>query len=75
MFAAWHPAALTSYVQHAIYQDASGKARLKMTPVQEALLFAETLGGAEIAWKGIAEGRLDERIELRWVVPGEGKKE
>lgn len=38
-----------------------------MPSIQEALVFADRMGSIE-AWELLE--RLDERIELRWVVPG-----
>jgi hypothetical protein len=43
--------------------------KLKMPPVQEAIVFAETRAAYE-AWE-LVEG-IPESVEIRWVVPGEG---
>lgn len=66
-FAAWDPDALKIYVEHGLAPDPQGGFRLKMSGVQEAIVFAE----ARVTWEvwELLE-RLDERVELRWIMPG-----
>ncbi|KAH9948107.1 hypothetical protein B0H21DRAFT_821288 [Amylocystis lapponica] len=66
-FAAWDPAVLDMYVAHALYDAPDGTVRLKMPGIQEAAVFSDGLTSFE-TWDRI-QG-LDERIEVRWVVPG-----
>ncbi len=40
-FAAWDPRVLAAYVECGIYSDAVGGVRLKMSGVQEAVIFSE----------------------------------
>ncbi|KAJ6630584.1 Alpha/Beta hydrolase protein [Mycena sp. CBHHK59/15] len=56
-FAAWDPRVLTLYVAHGLSPAPGGGVQLAMPGVQEALV-----------WDMLPE--LEERIELRWVVPG-----
>ncbi|KAF5350679.1 hypothetical protein D9756_008735 [Leucocoprinus leucothites] len=70
-FSIWDPEVLKIYVECGIYdtQDSEGNpiARLKMPGIQEAVVFAATLTQFE-TYQRIKD--LDERIELRWIVPG-----
>ncbi|KAG1728505.1 Alpha/beta hydrolase family-domain-containing protein [Suillus paluster] len=67
MFSTWHPDVLRLYVDHGLYEDASGCVRLKTSPVHEALIYANPRASRE-AWESLE--RLEENIELLWVVPG-----
>ncbi|KAG0703560.1 Alpha/beta hydrolase family-domain-containing protein [Suillus ampliporus] len=66
-FGAWHPDVLRLYVTYGLCEDSRGGVKLKMSGLLEALVFAGRAGSPE-AWELL--DRLDERIELRWVVPG-----
>ena len=72
-FDAWHPKVLQLYIEHGIVQCDDSTYRLKMDPLQEALLFSETTTGSEDAWRRLRT--LDESIEILWIMPGEGQKE
>lgn len=65
-FASWHPDVLKSYVDYGLTTDPSGGVRLKMTPIQESLCFANVFPPLEV-WELLE--KLDEDITLRWVVP------
>lgn len=65
-FGAWHPYVLQLYVDRALIDDAEGGVRLKMSGLQEGLLFANQRTGQE-TWELLE--KLDEEIALRWVVP------
>lgn len=66
-FAAWDPEVLKIYVQHGLAPDPKGGFRLKVSGVQEAVVFAESRVPCEV-WELF--DRLDEMIELRWIMPG-----
>jgi hypothetical protein len=66
-FAAWDPKVLEVYVEHGLAPDSKGGFRLKMSGVQEAVVFAEAHVPYEV-WELLE--RLDESIELRWIMPG-----
>ncbi|KAJ6597121.1 hypothetical protein DFH09DRAFT_1023762 [Mycena vulgaris] len=68
-FGAWDPRVLAAYVAHALVTvpDDSGGVRLAMPPLQEALVFAGTPTSGAV-WDALPA--LEERIALRWVVPG-----
>lgn len=70
-FRAWDPRALKAYIECGTYPLLdSGRnpiIRLKMPSSQEALLFSERHTAFEV-WHRLP--KLDERIELRWIVPG-----
>ncbi|KAF8902571.1 hypothetical protein CPB84DRAFT_1775707 [Gymnopilus junonius] len=68
-FTAWDPAVLKIYVECGLHTSTSGSpiARLKMPGVQEAAVFSEI--HTEIEAFGRLS-RLDERIALRWIMPG-----
>ncbi|OCH94591.1 alpha/beta-hydrolase [Obba rivulosa] len=65
-FAAWDPAVLELYVECALCDDPDGGVRLKMPGIQEAVVFSEMLTKHEV-WELLPA--LDERIELRWIIP------
>ncbi|KAG1778746.1 Alpha/Beta hydrolase protein [Suillus placidus] len=67
MFSAWHPDVLRLYVDYGLYEDESGCVRLKMHPVQEALVMANPRTSRE-TWELME--KLDEKIELLWILPG-----
>ncbi|EJD39407.1 hypothetical protein AURDEDRAFT_187407 [Auricularia subglabra TFB-10046 SS5] len=66
-FGKWHPAALHSYVSHALYASPSGEVRLKCTPYQEAASYAERRIAAN-AWHRLAE--IPARVALFWIIAG-----
>ncbi|EJD39411.1 hypothetical protein AURDEDRAFT_171604 [Auricularia subglabra TFB-10046 SS5] len=66
-FGKWHPAALHSYVSHALYDSPSGEVRLKCTPYQEAASYAERRIAAN-AWHRLAE--IPARVALFWILAG-----
>lgn len=66
-FRAWHPDTLQLYVKYGLCKDSQGGVKLKMSSLHEALVFADRIGANE-AWELLE--KLDERIELRWIVPG-----
>jgi pimeloyl-ACP methyl ester carboxylesterase len=66
-FAAWDPEMLRVFVEHGLTQDPHGGFRLKTSGIQEAIAFADAFVPCEV-WELIE--RLDERIELRWIMPG-----
>ncbi|KAJ7087807.1 Alpha/beta hydrolase family-domain-containing protein [Mycena epipterygia] len=68
-FGAWDPRVLSAYVAHALVPSSTGGGgvRLAMPPLQEALVFAGT-GTSAPPW--VMLPRLEERVALRWVVPG-----
>lgn len=69
-FGAWHPDALQLYVTYGLCKDPQGGVKLKMSGLHEALVFADRIGANE-AWELLE--KVDERIELRWIVPGKPK--
>jgi hypothetical protein len=66
-FASWDPEVLKIYVDHGLAPDLRGGFRLKMSGVQEAMVFSDGHVPYEV-WELI--DRLDEKIELRWIMPG-----
>ncbi|KAG1752171.1 Alpha/beta hydrolase family-domain-containing protein [Suillus lakei] len=66
-FGIWHPDTLQLYVTYALCEDSQGGVKLKMSSLHEALVFADRIGSNE-AWELLE--KVDERIELRWIVPG-----
>lgn len=70
-FGAWDPAVLKIYIECGTYltTDASGKpvVRLKMSGIQEAIVFSETHTEYEVFHR-LPE--LDEQIALKWIMPG-----
>jgi hypothetical protein len=70
-FGAWDPEALRIYIECGTTPtlDSSGNPiiRLKMPGIHEAIVFAETHTECEV-YQRLPE--LDERIELRWIMPG-----
>ncbi|KAG6860707.1 hypothetical protein C0995_008292 [Termitomyces sp. Mi166 len=71
-FGAWDPAVLKVYIECGTYDTidpVTGKSmiRLKMPGMQEAIVFSETHTKSEVFQR---LPTLDERIELRWIVPG-----
>ncbi|KAG0704156.1 hypothetical protein DFH29DRAFT_873941 [Suillus ampliporus] len=66
-FGAWHPDTLQLYVTYGLCEDSQGGVKLKMSALHEALVFSDHLGSNE-TWEVLE--KVDERIELRWVVPG-----
>ncbi|KZT67778.1 hypothetical protein DAEQUDRAFT_728775 [Daedalea quercina L-15889] len=73
-FQTWDPLAFENYVEHALCENPDptvGGVKLKTPPVQEALGFADVLTMYE-TWDLLDE--LDERVELRFVVPGKQRR-
>ncbi|KAI5989851.1 hypothetical protein EDC04DRAFT_2873109 [Pisolithus marmoratus] len=68
-FASWHPEVLKTYIDHGLTVDATGIARLKMTPVQEGLSIVNAPVSFEV-WELLE--KLDKNITLRWVVLSPG---
>lgn len=66
-FAAWDPAVLKIYVECGLYTGADGQLKLKMPGIQEAVCFAENYAPFE-CYELLS--KLDERVELRWLVAG-----
>ncbi|KAJ7172250.1 hypothetical protein C8R46DRAFT_1216104 [Mycena filopes] len=66
-FAAWDPRVLAAYVTYGLVDVPGGGVRLAMPPLQEGLAFEATVSGAPV-WDMIPT--VEERIPLRWVVPG-----
>lgn len=58
-----------------MYDTEDGQVTLKTPSLQEAIMFVDTFTGGNEAWVRLFRGELDERIEVRWVVPGFGEKE
>ncbi|KIY68701.1 alpha/beta-hydrolase [Cylindrobasidium torrendii FP15055 ss-10] len=65
----WDPDALRAYVEHGLHEALDGTIRLKMSPLLEAIGFSETWTVSEEAFLGLYRGELEERIQLRWIVP------
>ncbi|KAG6335177.1 hypothetical protein ID866_3921 [Astraeus odoratus] len=65
-FASWHPEVLKLYVDYGLTTEPHGGVRLKMSPVQEGLGFANRQLAYE-AWELLE--KLDDNIALRWVIP------
>ncbi|KAJ6525680.1 Alpha/beta hydrolase family-domain-containing protein, partial [Mycena capillaripes] len=70
-FAAWDPRVLAAYVAHGLVDTPGGGVRLAMPALQEALAFNATKSSAPV-WDMLPT--LDERIPLRWVLPGDPKE-
>ncbi|OAX33191.1 alpha/beta-hydrolase [Rhizopogon vinicolor AM-OR11-026] len=66
-FGAWHPDALQLYLTYGLCEDSQGRVKLKMSSLQESLVLVDRTGPIE-AWELLE--RVDERIELRWILPG-----
>jgi len=70
-FKVWDPAVLKIYTESGLYPsfDADGNpcVRLKMPGIQEAILFSQSHTAFDV-WQRLPD--VDERIEIRWVVPG-----
>ncbi|KAG1819245.1 uncharacterized protein BJ212DRAFT_80849 [Suillus subaureus] len=66
-FRAWHPDTLQLYVTYGLCEDSQGGVKLKTSALHEALVFVDHIGSNE-AWELLE--KVDERIELRWIVPG-----
>ncbi|KAF8188048.1 Alpha/Beta hydrolase protein [Pholiota molesta] len=66
-FSVWDPRVLQHYVECGLTDDAGGGVRLKMSGVQEAVVFAEEHSQFEVFCRVAA---LDPRVALRWATPG-----
>ncbi|KAG7442917.1 alpha/beta-hydrolase [Guyanagaster necrorhizus] len=74
-FQRWDPDVVKSYVNFGMYETEDGQVTLKTPSLQEAIMFVDTCTGCYEAWVRLYRGELDERIEVRWVVPGFGEIE
>ncbi|KAK0484609.1 alpha beta-hydrolase [Armillaria novae-zelandiae] len=74
-FQRWDLEVVKSYVNFGMYDTEDGQVTLKTPSLQEAITFVDTSTGCNEAWVRLFRGELDERIEVRWVVPGFGEKE
>ncbi|KAG1819131.1 Alpha/Beta hydrolase protein [Suillus subaureus] len=72
VFSAWHPDVLRLYVDYGLYEDGSGRVRLKTPPIHEAIVYANLQVSRE-TWESME--RLDENIELLWILPGKETRE
>ncbi|KAI0346372.1 alpha/beta-hydrolase [Trametopsis cervina] len=63
----WDPAALDRYVECGLYEDPNGGFKLKMSGMQEAIVFAEAFRTYE-AWQLCSQ--MDARIPLKFIMPG-----
>ncbi|KDQ56901.1 hypothetical protein JAAARDRAFT_131855 [Jaapia argillacea MUCL 33604] len=70
-FAAWDPEVLKIYVECALRPNPDGGVQLKMSGMQEAVVFADTTVAYEV-FELVAS--IDDRVELRWVLPGQGRE-
>jgi hypothetical protein len=74
-FGAWDPEVLKIYVEYGTTpsRDSSSNPiiRLKMPSIQEGIVFSETHTECEV--HQLLPG-LDEKIELRWIMPDPGKQ-
>lgn len=66
-FGTWHPDTIQLYVTYGLCKNPQGGVKLKMSALHEALVFVDRIGANE-AWELLE--KVDERIELRWIVPG-----
>ncbi|CDO74601.1 hypothetical protein BN946_scf184586.g6 [Trametes cinnabarina] len=66
-FAAWDPTVLDIYVECGLHEAQDGQVKLKMPGIQEAVCFAENHVPQE-TFELLS--KLDERVELRWLVAG-----
>ena len=66
-FGAWRPDVLRLYATYGLCEDSQGGVKLKTSSLQEAFVYADPLGANE-TWELL--DRVDNRIELRWIVPG-----
>ncbi|KAG2126603.1 Alpha/beta hydrolase family-domain-containing protein [Suillus clintonianus] len=69
-FRAWHPDTLQLYVTYGLCEDSQGGVKLKMSGLHEALATVDRIAPNE-AWELLE--KVDERIELRWIVPGKAE--
>lgn len=60
---------LEAYVEHGLTTDPTGGFTLKTPSVQEALIFASQSQFTSETWELL--DRIDDRVELRWMMPGE----
>ncbi|KAK0194525.1 alpha beta-hydrolase [Armillaria mellea] len=74
-FQRWDPEVVKSYVEFGMYDTEDRQVTLKTPSLQEAITFVGTFTGGNEAWVRLFRGELDERIEVRWVVPGFGEIE
>ncbi|KZP18883.1 hypothetical protein FIBSPDRAFT_791261 [Athelia psychrophila] len=69
--AAWDPAVLSSYAEHGLIPDPASPhdgVKLKTPGAQEAMIFSAMRSSGE-AWELLE--RIDERVALRWMMPGD----
>jgi hypothetical protein len=65
-FAAWHPDVLELFVDHGMHPSPLGGVELKMSGVVEATVFAD-FWTCDQVFKALPY--LDERIDVRWIMP------
>jgi hypothetical protein len=65
-FASWHPDVLSTFVESGLTPSPGGGVQLKTPSIQEAATFADVWSSND-AFESLPE--LDERIELRWIMP------
>ncbi|KAK1227540.1 hypothetical protein PQX77_009447 [Marasmius sp. AFHP31] len=74
-FKRWDPRVVDLYVEGGLVK-AGSQVHLKMSPLLEAIAFADTWTGAEEAWVRLWRGELSAKdVGMRWAVPGTGQKE
>ncbi|KAF8651171.1 hypothetical protein AX16_004826, partial [Volvariella volvacea WC 439] len=69
-FQAWDPSSVKVYVECGLYNtsdDPNSPVRLKMSGVQEAIVFSENIVGWE-GWQHAST--VDPKVEIRWLLPG-----
>ncbi|KAL1746358.1 Alpha/beta hydrolase family-domain-containing protein [Schizophyllum fasciatum] len=70
-FQRWDPAVLDAYVEGGLHER-DGGVELRMTPLDEALMFADARTSPEV-YERVPSLRED--VEIRWVIPGPGERE
>lgn len=65
-FAPWHPEVLRLYVDYGLTTDTGSSVKLKTTPLQESLTFADAHVSKDV---GELLDKLDGSIILRWIIP------
>lgn len=65
-FAPWHPEVLRLYVDYGLTTDTGSSVKLKTTPLQESLTFADAYVSKDV---GELLDKLDGSIILRWIIP------
>lgn len=60
---------LRSYIEHGLTPDPAGGVKLKTPGMQEALTFASETRLSNEVWELLE--RIDDRVALRWMMPGD----